>query len=147
MSLYCQCFVRWVKKEKRPWGTWAGLHENVQANLLPTWQKVRQYRASQTDVPDWVTVSAVQPTFWDSDSFNLKCHGHQLAPNRYTFGGGSVWDVVMQPSPEHMFCVLRCFVLSVFVFNVLYCNVSVHFQISIIVIVVLADYCRYPASC
>ena len=34
-----------------------------------------------TDVPDWVTTSAaVQPTFKDSDSFNVKWHGRQLAP-------------------------------------------------------------------
>ena len=34
-------------------------------------QKVRQSRATQprcTDVSDWMTTSAVQPTFWDSDS-------------------------------------------------------------------------------
>ena len=41
----------------------------------------------------------LQPTFWDSDSFNLKCHGRQLASSRYNLGGGSVWDVVVQPSP------------------------------------------------
>ena len=72
--------------------------------LLPRWQKVLQYRATQricTDVPDWVATSAVQqPTFSDSDSFNFKCHGRQLAPNRCNLGGGrSVWDVVEQPSP------------------------------------------------
>ena len=53
----------------------AGLHDNVLADLLPRWQKVRQSRATQprcTDVPDWVTASAVQPTLWDSDSFNVK---------------------------------------------------------------------------
>ena len=57
---------------------WAGLHDNVLADLLPRWQKVHQSRASQplgTDVPGWVTASAVQATFWDSDSFNAKCHG------------------------------------------------------------------------
>ena len=36
----------------------------------------------------------------DSDSFNLfKCHGRQLAPNRCTLGGGSVWDVVGATQP------------------------------------------------
>ena len=37
---------------------WAGLHNNVPANLLPRWHKVHQSRAIQprcTDVPDWVT--------------------------------------------------------------------------------------------
>ena len=34
-------------------------------------------------VPDWATTSSMQPTFWDTDSFNLKYHGRQLAPNRY----------------------------------------------------------------
>ena len=53
-----------------------------------------------TDVPDWVTTPAVQDTFWDSDSFNVKCYGRQLAPSRCNLGGGSVWDVVVQPSPE-----------------------------------------------
>ena len=53
----------------------------------------------------WVTTSAVQPTFWDSDSFNFKCHGRKLAPNRCSLGGGSAWDVVLQPSPGD-FCVL-----------------------------------------
>ena len=42
----------------------------------------------------------MQPTFWDTDSFNFMCCGRQLAPNRYNLGGGLVWDVVMQPSPE-----------------------------------------------
>ena len=47
-----------------------------------------------------MTTSAVQPTFCDSDSFNFKCRGRQLvAPNWCNLGGGSVWDVVMQPSP------------------------------------------------
>ena len=32
-----------------------------------------------TEVPDWVTTSAVQLTCWDSDSFDSKCHGRQLA--------------------------------------------------------------------
>ena len=51
------------------------------------------------NVPDWVTTFAVQPTGWDSDSFNVKCLGRQLAPNRCNLGGGSVWDVVVQPGP------------------------------------------------
>ena len=83
--------------------TRAGLHDNVPANLLPKWQKVHQSRVTQprcADAPDWVTTSAVQPTFWDSDSFNFKCHGRQLAPNRCKLGGRLVWDIVMQPSPE-----------------------------------------------
>ena len=69
-----------------------------------------QPRATQprcTDVPDWVKTSAVQPTFWDSDSFNFKCHGRQLAPNRCNLDGGSVWDVVVQPSPGLRCCVSR----------------------------------------
>ena len=37
-----------------------------------------------------------QPTFWDSDSFDAKRYGRQLAPNRCHLGGGSVWDVVVQ---------------------------------------------------
>ena len=37
--------------------------------------------------PDWVTTSAVKPTFWDSDSFNFKCHGLQLPPNRCNLAG------------------------------------------------------------
>ena len=56
--------------------------------------------SAQYDVPDWVKTYAVQPTFWDSDSFSVKCHSQQLAPNRSNLGGGSVWDVVVQPSPD-----------------------------------------------
>ena len=42
----------------------------------------------------------MQPTFFfgggDSDWFNSKCHGRQLAPIRCNLGGGgSVWDVVV----------------------------------------------------
>ena len=84
------------------YGDRAGLQGNVPADLLPRWQKVHQFRATRprrADVPDWVTTSAVQPTFWDSDSFNLKCRGRQLAPKKCNLGRGSVWDVVMQPSP------------------------------------------------
>ena len=51
----------------------AGLHDNSTAHFLPRWQKVRQSRATQpgctTDVSDWTATPAVQPTFWDSDSF------------------------------------------------------------------------------
>ena len=39
------------------------------------------------------------PTFWDSGSFNCKCHGRQWAPNRRVLGGGSALDVVVKPSP------------------------------------------------
>ena len=38
--------------------SWARLHDNVPADLLPRWQKVLQSRAAQlrcNDVPDWVT--------------------------------------------------------------------------------------------
>ena len=55
----------------------AGLHHNIPAGLPPRWQKVRQSLAPQPryiDVPEWVTTSAVQPTFWDSDRFNFECH-------------------------------------------------------------------------
>ena len=48
----------------------------------------------------WLTISAVQPTFWDSDMFNVKCHGRQLAPNRCNLGGASVCDAVVQPGPR-----------------------------------------------
>ena len=89
------------------WGNaediWACLHDSVSADLLPRWQKVRQSRATQprcTDVPDWVTTSTLQSAFWDHDSFNCKCHGRQLAQNRCNLGGGTVYDIVMQPSPE-----------------------------------------------
>ena len=79
-------------------GYWAGLHDNVTADLLPKWQKVRQSRATQprcTDVPDWVTASA----FWDRDSFNFKCHGRHLAPNRCNLGGGSGWSGTLSCNP------------------------------------------------
>ena len=39
-----------------------------------------------TDVPDYVTTSSVQPTFGDSDSFNLNSMVSQLAPNRCNLG-------------------------------------------------------------
>ena len=57
------------------------------ADLWPRWQKVRQSRATQprwTHDPGWVTTSAVHAThlFWDSDSFNVKCHGRHLAPSK-----------------------------------------------------------------
>ena len=49
----------------------ARLHDNVPANLLPIVQKVCQSRRAtqprRTDVRDWATTSAVQPTFWNSD--------------------------------------------------------------------------------
>ena len=48
-----------------PLSSWAGLHDNVPADLLPRGQTVRQSRVVQprcTDVPDWVTTSAVQST-------------------------------------------------------------------------------------
>ena len=61
----------------------------------------RATQARCTDVPHWVTTSAVQPTFWDSDSFDIKCYGRQLAPSRCNLGRGSGWDVVAQPSPGH----------------------------------------------
>ena len=51
-----------------PFFSRAGLHGNVQANLLQRWHKVRQSRATQpscTDVPDRVTTSAVQLAFWE----------------------------------------------------------------------------------
>ena len=63
-------------------------------------QNVHQSPATQprrTDVPDWVIL--LSPTFWDNDSFNFKCHGRQLASNRCNLRGGSVWGVVVQPSP------------------------------------------------
>ena len=53
-----------------------------------------------TDVPDWVTNSAVQPTVCDSDRFNFKSHGRQLAPSKCNLGGRSVWEVVVQPFPS-----------------------------------------------
>ena len=80
----------------------AGLHDDVLADLLPRGQTVRQSRATHprcTDVSDWVTTSVVQPIFGDSDSFNCKSHGCQLAPSRCIPGGGSVLDVVVQPNP------------------------------------------------
>ena len=49
-------------------GTSAELHDNIPADLLPSWQKVRQSREIElrcTGVPGWVTTYAVQPTFWD----------------------------------------------------------------------------------
>ena len=55
--------------------------------------------ALTSHAPDWVTTSAVQPTFWDSDSFNFERYGRQLAHSRCNLGGGSVWDVVVQLSP------------------------------------------------
>ena len=54
-----------------------------------------------TDVPDWVTTSAAQTHLLrDSDSFNCKCQmvAMQLAPDRCHSGGGSVWDVPVQPT-------------------------------------------------
>ena len=86
----------------------AGLHDNDPADLLPRRHKVRQSRATQPrciDVSDCMTTCAVQPNFWDSGSFNVKCHGRQLAPNRCTLGGGSVLDVVVQPGPA---CPEQC---------------------------------------
>ena len=53
--------------------SWALLHDNVPAEC------VMQPSPDATDVPHWVTTSAVQPTFLgDSDSFNCKRHGRQL---------------------------------------------------------------------
>ena len=51
--------------------------------FLPRWQKVRQSRSATQprgtdDVPDWVPTLLCKPTFWDSESFNFKCHGRQL---------------------------------------------------------------------
>ena len=46
----------------------------------------------------------MQPTFWDSDSFNFKYQKIMVAiwlplNHRRNLGGGSVWDVVVQPGP------------------------------------------------
>ena len=67
--------------------TWAGLHDNVPADLLSRRQQVRQSRATQprcTDVPHWVTTSALQPHLSPRTVtvLILKCHRRQLAPNR-----------------------------------------------------------------
>ena len=35
------------------------------------------------------------PHFGDSGSFNFKCHGHQLAPNMCSLGGGSVLSAMV----------------------------------------------------
>ena len=62
---------------------------------VPRWQKVRQSCAIQPrciDVPDWVTTSAVQPTFQDSESLWSPAATQHL-------GGGWVWDIAVQPSP------------------------------------------------
>ena len=104
---------------------WAGLHDNVLAagDFLSQgqWQKVRLQFPRATRQPQndalrstSVTTSAGQASFWDSDSFNLKCHGRRLAPTEcyrevnlilcwhptdstLAERAGSVWDVVVQP--------------------------------------------------
>ena len=67
-------------------------------------QKVRQSRATRprcTDVP-WVTTSADQSTFWESDSFNFKCRGRQLTRSQQVqpWRRVGLGYVVVQPSPE-----------------------------------------------
>ena len=70
--------------------------------------KSRTAEPTCTDVSDWVTTSAVQPTFWDSDSFKFSAIVASWLPTGgATLGGGWGWDVVEQPgpggdsSPEH----------------------------------------------
>ena len=81
---------------------WVRLHDNVPANLLPRWQKFSQSHATPprcTDVPDWVKTSAVQPTVWNSDSFNFKCHGGQFSwhPTGATLAEG--WSGTLSRNP------------------------------------------------
>ena len=68
MQSYILSYYRLRKREPL-----IALHDNIPADLLPRWRKVRQSRATQpryTDVPDSMTTSAVQSTFWDSDVLN-----------------------------------------------------------------------------
>ena len=54
--------------------------------------------------------SVVLPSFWDSDSFNCKCHGRQLTPNMCNLGRCTVWDVVVHPSSAPGFqCVAQSY--------------------------------------
>ena len=81
---------------------------------------------------------AVQPIFRDSDSFNCKRHGRQLAPNWCNFGGGSVWDVVVQPS----LAVLRIVVVDVFR------GVGLSLSVALRVLLVHPRiYCTVPGGC
>ena len=84
--------------------TWAGLHNNVPADLLPKWQKVRQSRATQprsTDVPDWGT-SLCRGTHLSGivTVLILSAMVASWHPTGATLAeGGSVWDVAVQPNP------------------------------------------------
>ena len=40
------------------------------------------------EMRNWVTTSAVQPTFWDSDSFNIKWLGRHWHPKGATLAEG-----------------------------------------------------------
>ena len=65
-------------------------YDNVPADALPG-KSASLVRVSQDALTSqiWVTTSTVRPTFWDSDGFNFKCHGRQLAPNRCNLGGAN----------------------------------------------------------
>ena len=59
--------------------SWTGMHASrFTAKVAKSSPVSCKTQPRCTDVPDWVTTFAVQPTFWDSDSFNFKCHGRQV---------------------------------------------------------------------
>ena len=75
-------------------------------DLLPRWQKVRQSHARElspnalTYVLDWVsTLLPCNSPFGIGTVLIFKCYGRQLVSNWCNLGGGSVWDVVVKPSP------------------------------------------------
>ena len=79
---------------------WAGLHDNVPADVLPRWQRlpVACHSAQmhwRLRLDDNFCRAAPLSGFWRSDSFNFKCHSRQLTPNRCHLGGESVWDVTL----------------------------------------------------
>ena len=74
----------WVKINTLNMDLKAGLHDRQRLSRFTAKvaERVRHSRAATqcTDVPHWVSTSALRPTCWDSDSVRFKCRGRQLAP-------------------------------------------------------------------
>ena len=82
-----------IVRQSPSWLTYCqgGIKSASLVQLSPEWS---------TGVPEWVTTSAVQPTFWARDTCSYTCHGRQLSSNTCDLDGGTVKDVVGQPSPD-----------------------------------------------
>ena len=73
--------------------TWAGLHDNVPADSLPSLQKVHQWAPCNSVQMYWCprlgdNFCRAIPPCGIVTVFNFKCHSRQLAPNMCNLGRG-----------------------------------------------------------